>query len=269
MISTEGRDQQPPRRERTQGPRTLDALTEFPRTLLEVTSLSLLWLPLLQEAPKGEPHPVMVLPGFMGGDDSTLMLRRFLARLRYKPEPWLQGRNSGNPKQLEAALLRFYRLHHSMGTKVSLIGQSLGGVYAREIAKEFPDAVRCVITLGSPYGATNSGTTNAMVERMFEQMSGLTVEEMRAQMPADRDLTGLPMPTTSVYSKEDGVVAWHTCIEPETDRSENIRVMGSHVGMAMNPSILSIVADRLAQDPDNWTKFDTQKGCRRFTYPNC
>ena len=235
---------------------------------MEISCLTMQWGILVSQAPKGEPHPVMVLPGFMGGDDSTLLLRRFMARLRYKPLSWLQGTNTGSPEQLDAVMLRFYRLQHVMGTKISLVGQSLGGVYAREIAKQFPDAVRTVITLGSPYGATGSGSTNPMVEALFEQMSGLTVEQMRARMPEERDYKRLAVPATSVFSKTDGVVGWHACIEDETDISENIQVRGSHVGMAMNPDVLRVIADRLAQDPNTWKKFDRTSLCRRAIYPD-
>ena len=251
------------------GPRTFDALLELPRIMLEMSKLSMSWPMLLQAAPNGEPHPVMVLPGFMGGDESTLVLRRFLTRLGYKVLPWLQGTNTGNPGQLEAAMLRFYRLQHAFETRISLVGQSLGGVYARQIAREFPDAVRCVITLGSPYGVNGSGQTNPLVARMFEQMSGVSVEQMRELMPTDRgEHERLSMPATSVYSKEDGVVSWEACVEPETELSENIRVLASHSGMAMNADVLHIVADRLAQDPDNWRRFQSRRGFYGFLFPS-
>ena len=249
------------------GPRLVHSLTEMPRSMLEMSFLGMSWLPLLAEAPKGEAHPVMVLPGFIGGDESTLMLRRFLTRLGYKALPWLQGTNTGNPQLLEGAMRRLFRMHQALGTKISLIGQSLGGVFAREIANEFPDAVRCVVTLGSPYAAIDQGTTNAMVERMFEELSGLTIEQMKARIPQGRRQR-LPLPATSIYSKEDGVVAWQACIEPESELSENIRVLGSHSGMAMHPSVLRVVADRLAQDPNDWQKFDVPNGCSRFLYPD-
>lgn len=252
---------------RSSGPGVLASLTELPRTLFEASMLTAQWSQLLREAPTGEFHPVMVLPGFTAGDESTLMLRRFLTKLGYKSLPWLQGTNTGHPRLLEATMVRFYRLHQTMGCKISLVGQSLGGVFSREIAKQFPEAVRCVITLGSPYGATTGGATNPLVEQLFERMSGMTVEEMRAFMPESREQESLAMPTTSVYSKADGVVGWQTCIEPETEISENIRVWGSHSGMAMNPDVLRIVADRLAQDPEDWRRFDTSTGCRKLIYP--
>lgn len=249
-----------------QGPAMLDSVTELPRAMQEAALLSASWYSLLRTVPRGKSLPVMVLPGFGGGDDSTALLRRFLTRLRYKTFPWQQGTNTGNPNQLEALMLRFYRIHHGLGTPLILIGQSLGGVYAREIAREFPDAVRSVVTLGSPYAATGAESASPMVAALFERMSGVSIEELRDQRPADRPQTPLTMPATSVYSKQDGVVAWQTCIEPESELSENIRVWGSHTGMAMNTSIFHIVADRLAQDPENWRKFEAD-GVRRLMFP--
>ena len=248
------------------GPRMLHSMTEMPRVLLEMSSVSLALPLLVSEAPQGDGHPVLILPGFTAGDGSTSIFRRFLTQLDYKALPWLQGTNTGNRTLLEGIMRRFYRMHKEMGTKISIVGQSLGGVFAREIAREFPDAVRSVVTLGSPFAATH-GTTNPAVEKLFEQLSGSTIEEMRAQMPDPDKQAPLTMPSTAIYSKEDGVVAWQTCIEPETEISENIRVIGSHSGMSMNSHVLHIVADRLAQNPDNWERFDLSRGCRRWFYP--
>jgi pimeloyl-ACP methyl ester carboxylesterase len=254
--------------QRANGPQMVNSLLEIPRVMLEATRLGVSWPTLISSAPKGEPHPVMVLPGFSAGDESTLPLRNFITRLRYKALPWLQGVNTGNPAKLESVMRRFFRMHQVYGTKISLVGQSLGGVFAREIAREFPDAVRCVITLGSPYAAQNGEATNPAIKRLFEEMSGLTVEEMRAMVPSAESQTPLPLPTTSVYSKEDGVVGWQACVEPENELSESVRVLGSHTGMAMNPDVLHLIADRLAQNPASWSKFDRRRGCRQFAYPH-
>ena len=236
-------------------PNPLDAFTEMPRLMAELSCLSLSWPSLVRQAPEGDGHPVLVVPGFTTGDESTLVLRRFLTRLGYHSLPWLQGTNTGNPKVLEGIIRRFYRLHQSFDCPISLVGHSLGGVFAREIARQFPDAVRCVITLGSPYAATSAGTTNPLVEKLFEQMSGLTIEQMRAQVPVADESEELGIPATSIFSKQDGVVGWRTCIEPETDLSESIQVSGSHVGLAMNPATLRVIANRLAQDPSSWSKY--------------
>ncbi len=238
--------------------------------LFEVGRLGYSWPLLLQQAQRGDGHPVMVLPGFLAGDDSTLILRRFLTRLGYVVLPWLHGRNTGKPHLFDGAMRRFYRAHHASGEKVSLVGQSLGGIYAREIAREFPDAVRCVITLGSPFAAEDDEhTAIPLVRQLFELLSEHTAEEMRQRM-GDHDDPRAPLglPSTAVYSRTDGVVAWRACVDREGDLTENVEVRASHVGMAMNPDVLLVVADRLAQVPGDWQRFDRHAGCRRWIYPN-
>lgn len=251
------------------GPSRANFAWELPRLFFEVGRLGLSWPLLLQQAARGDGHPVMVLPGFLGGDDSTLILRRFLTQLGYVSLPWLHGRNTGNPAQLDGAILRFYRAHHASGEKISLIGQSLGGIYAREIARKFPDAVRSVITLGSPFAARDDAhTANPLVTRLFESLSGHTAEEMRRRM-GNRDDPRAPLgiPSTSVYSRSDGVAYWKACVDRESELSENVEVRASHTGMAMNPDVLYVIADRLAQDVQAWQPFDRTRGCRPWAYP--
>lgn len=252
---------------RREGPAMFDSLSELPRVLLEATMLGVTWGILKANAPRGDGHPVMVMPGFMGGDESTLLLRRFLTSLGYKVLPWLQGRNLGRPELLEGAMRRFYRAWQAYETPISLVGQSLGGVFSREIARKFPDATRCVITLGSPFAATEHGNTNPMIGRLFEEMSGLSVEEMRARFGQGDPRAALPMPSTAIYSKRDGVVAWDTCIERDSPLAESIEVQGSHSGMAVSPDVLHVVADRLAENPAKWRKFDRKLGMRCLVYP--
>lgn len=254
--------------QRHRGPSNIQLAWELPRVLFEASRLGFSWPLLLQQAPRGDGHPVMVLPGFLGGDDSTLILRRFLTRLGYVALPWLHGRNTGNPHLLEGAIRRFYRAHHASGEKISLVGQSLGGIYARQIAREFPDAVRCVITLGSPFAARDDeNTANPMVQQLYESLSGHTAEEMRARMGSHDPQAPLGLPSTAVYSRTDGVASWHSCMEREGALAENVEVRASHTGMAVNPDVLNVVADRLAQDPGNWRKFDRRQGCRSWVYP--
>ena len=249
------------------GPGALLFASEVPRVVCEISRLSWSWGLLVASARRGDGHPVMVLPGFMAGDESTFLLRRFLTRIGYVSLPWLQGRNIGAPTLLEGAMRRFYRAHHAYGEKISLVGQSLGGVFAREIAREFPDAVRQVITLGSPFGVNDEAETNAIVAKLFENMSGLSVEEMRARMEQIDPREGLEVPSTAIYSKTDGVVSWQACVEETSAIAENVEVTGSHSGMAMNPDVLHVLADRLSQDVANWQPFDRATGVRGLIYP--
>ncbi len=250
------------------GPELFDFISEGPRLLFEVSTMAMSWQMLRISAPRGDAHPVMVLPGFMGGDGSTAFLRRFLDGLGYVTLPWLQGQNVGRLDLLEGAMRRFYRAHQSYGVKISLIGQSLGGVFARRIAQEFPDAVRSVITLGSPYAADSDNVAHPLVTRLFKSMSGSSVHDLREMPEAFVAAHELPMPTTSIYSKRDGVVDWRACIEAVGPTRENVEVRGSHTGMAMAPEVLHVIADRLAQDPARWQPFDRKSGCRAFLYPS-
>lgn len=250
---------------RGRSPNALHSATELPRVLLEMTSLAYSW-PLLGNAPRGDRHPVLTLPGFTAGDDSTALLRRFLKRLGYRPLPWTLGQNTGSFEIQERLLHYFQRLTEEYDEPISLVGQSLGGVYARELARQFPAAVRCIVTLGSPFSSNGPESANPLVGRLFEYMSGLSLDDMRIR---NRVLASEPppVPSTAVYSKADGVVHWSACLEYRGERSENVEVHGSHTGMALNPLVFHVLADRLAQQPQQWRPFDRQRGCRAMWFP--
>lgn len=208
--------------------------------------------PALQRAPAGDGHAVLVFPGLSASDASTLPLRSYLRTLDYDARGWSQGFNFG-PRAgvLDNAKRALAQACEASGRKVSLIGWSLGGVYARELAKEMPDCVRCVITLGSPFAA-HPKSTNAW--RIYELTSGrdITREHSSYDLP-----TAPPVPTTSIYSRSDGIVAWRGSIQrPDHGQTENIEVIASHIGMGLNPSAWWAVADRLAQPEGGWTPFD-------------
>jgi pimeloyl-ACP methyl ester carboxylesterase len=217
--------------------------------------------PWLSQLPRGDGHPVVVFPGLGASDASTLPLRQFLRQRGYTPYAWQQGFNFG-PRHgvLDAVRSRVQHIAERHGEAVSLVGWSLGGIYAREIAKEQPAIARCVVTLGSPF-AGHPRATNAW--RFYELVSGQAVhsdEELLAQIrrpPA--------CPTTSIYSRTDGIVAWQCSLNEAAPHTENIEVHASHVGMGLNPLALYVVADRLAQPPGAWQPFDL-KGARRWFY---
>jgi pimeloyl-ACP methyl ester carboxylesterase len=217
-------------------------------------------LPWLRRLPAGDSHPVIVFPGLGAADMTTVPLRNFLQHLGYSAYPWQQGFNFG-PRRgvLDAVRAQVQRVAERHGEKVSLIGWSLGGLYAREMAKELPALARCVITLGSPF-AGHPRATNAW--RFYQAVSGQDVHD-----PAlIEQIRGTPpVPTTSIYSRTDGVVAWQCSLNEESPLAENIEVHASHIGMGMNPLALYAVADRLRQDPEHWQRFDVQ-GARRWFY---
>jgi pimeloyl-ACP methyl ester carboxylesterase len=214
---------------------------------------SLLLSPLLMRAPRGDGHPVLTLPGFLASDLSMAPMRRYLRGLGYDAYAWKMGRNVGGFSRKRAALLdRLTEIHAATGRKVSLVGWSLGGVYARDLALQAPQMVRYVVTLGSPF-AGDVRATNAT--RLYEALSGEAVQEdsaLRAAIAGD-----LPVPTTSIYSRTDGIVNWRTCLVRPSDTAENIEVhLASHVGLGVNAAALWAVADRLAQTEGEFSQFD-------------
>lgn len=216
--------------------------------------------PWLRKLPMGDGHSVLVLPGLGANDLSTQPLRSFLDGLGYQTHPWKQGFNFG-PRHgvLHRVTEQARALAHNAGRPISLIGWSLGGIYAREVAKEVPSLVRCVVTLGTPFTG-HPRATNAW--RFYEMVSGQKTHDPELIEQIRR---APPVPTTSIYSKTDGIVAWQCSINEPAPRTENIEVHASHVGMGLNPLALYAVADRLAQDPARWQPFDAQ-GARRWFY---
>jgi pimeloyl-ACP methyl ester carboxylesterase len=217
---------------------------------------SVLSLPILRHAPKGDGQPVLVFPGLVAGDASTVPLRAYLKRLGYVPYGWNQGINAG-PRHgvLAGCRERIEEIHAEHGRSISLVGWSLGGLYAREMAKLLPGMVRQVITLGSPFSG-HPHATHAW--RLFEYVSGHSASDPKLM---DRLREAPPVPTTSMYSKSDGVVAWQCSIQAPGRQTENVEVMASHLGLGMNPLALYALADRLAQKEGKWKPF-SRRGLR-------
>ncbi len=216
--------------------------------------------PILSAAPRGDGHPVLVLPGLAAGDATTAILRRFLKSRGYAASGWGQGLNLGlRPGVLERAHDTLRALYREHGRAVSIIGWSLGGLYARELAKLSPEMVRLVITLGSPFTG-HPRETNAW--RLYEFVSGHRIGSHDFHGP----LRTPPLaPTTSIWSPNDGIVSWRCSVETRRDLAENIVVDSSHFGLGAHPAALYAIADRLAQPEGHWQTFHL-KGWRRFVY---
>lgn len=201
---------------------------------------------LLRELPRGDGHPVLVVPGFGANDRSTRPLRDILERLGYAAHGWGQGRNLGMNRVIRHHLRALLpALHKEHGSRVSLIGWSLGGVFARELARHQPENVRRVITLGSPINHRPDATN---VDALYRRLNPAYVPDLeafrqRCQAP--------PVPCTAVYSRSDGIVAWQTSLENPAPNTENVEVSGSHLGMGVNPEVIRVIAGRLAlPEPD-------------------
>lgn len=206
--------------------------------------------------PKGDGHPVITLPGFLGSDGSTAPLRGVLNDIGYKAHPWGLGRNlTVSEKRDEELSELLQEVYGRYDRKVSLVGWSLGGVFAREMAKMHPDLVRNVISLGSPI-TPDQNMTNA--KALYEQMNGPIEEAHGERLSTVHEPP--PVPTTSIFSKTDGVVAWQGSIQENADwhaDTENIEVpAASHFGLGVNPLVMYLIADRLSQPEDEWSPFD-------------
>jgi pimeloyl-ACP methyl ester carboxylesterase len=249
---------------RAHPPSRLLALTEPSRALGEYAAFIAL-RPLLSLLPKGDGHGVLVLPGFMASDTSTGPMRRLLLQLGYDAVGWKLGRNVRvDNVRVEAMAGCLDELFQRTGGKVSVIGWSLGGVFARELAKLAPEKVRQVITLGSPI---SDDRNHSNARRLFEMLNGAEPEPM-SQGNFRKLAEAPPVPTTSILTKADGVVHWRGSVQhPGTNpQTENIEVFASHVGLGVNPAAMIAIADRLAQPEGSWAPFEA-KGCTSLAFP--
>lgn len=207
---------------------------------------------LIDRWPHGDGHPVLVIPGFLAGPPSTAFLRQVLRRLGYRAHDWGLGTNLGyRPSMKEDLPARLRRLRQRYGgRRVSLIGWSAGGIYARELARAYPDDVRFVITLGAPFRGNHQANTAWRVWSVLNR--GSDAAHAVSEAARIRREQPLEVPTTCIYSKSDGIVAWQCCTSPPAPLTENIEVRSSHLGYGHNLGALYVVADRLAQPENRW-----------------
>jgi pimeloyl-ACP methyl ester carboxylesterase len=195
--------------------------------------------------PPGDGHPVVIFPGLAADSLSTRPLRQLCEQLGYATYDWGRGQNTGpegDPESwFDELALDVRALIRPHAAPASLIGWSLGGIYAREVAKRLGDAARQVITLGTPFAGTPDETNAVWLYRLLNG----------AQPPAEPSLVqrvarAPAVPTTSIYTRSDGVVAWLACIQPGSNAHvDNIEVSGSHCGLGWNSEVLEIVAHKL------------------------
>jgi pimeloyl-ACP methyl ester carboxylesterase len=241
-------------------PSWLSSMLEV-RSVFEIASLPYA-LPMLMHAPHGDGHPVLLLPGFMGSEGSLIGLEMFLRSRGYAVQTWGLGRNVGfRPGHASAIEQKIRYMHHESGRKVSLVGWSLGGVFALYGAHQASECVRNVITLGSPVTVDASGTAVPpllkALYRLIAHPMGAAAHSMQPRAKIMRDSKLPSVPVSCLYSLSDGVVPpQEATIEGDPALHENVRVWGSHTGLGFNPLVLQIVADRLAQPEGQWRPFE-------------
>jgi len=240
-------------------PPLMNSLLEL-RAPFEALSL-LPTLPLLSKAPQGDGQPVMVLPGFLTGDGATFILRRFLAKQGFTVFPWEQGRNPGLRQDIYENLERRVRDHYeALGQKISLVGWSLGGLYARTLSHRMPEYIRQVITLGSPFAlnanfSVGDVAVSGPIIKLYEKLNPNYQDDLLANGEPVWALAP-PVPSTAIYTQEDGIASWKYCIDNIGHCTENIRISGSHTGLTHNPLVMYVIADRLSQKEGLWSPFN-------------
>ncbi len=239
--------------------RPLQVWMDATRSASELAA-SVLASPLLAAEPRGDGHSVLVLPGWLAGDASTLPLRRWLAFLGYDVHGWRQGTNRGPTIGNVAALQRTVRdLADRSGQPVSIIGWSLGGQYAYQLARGNPASVRQVITLGTP--ARMRWTGSRVTSRLAD--SPARTRFLPPFTPRSWDQPGpLRVPVTAIHAKSDPIAAWRSCLVPAGPRRQNLGVRSSHLGFGHNPAVLHVIAHRLGTDPRRWTPYEPSRAMR-------
>jgi pimeloyl-ACP methyl ester carboxylesterase len=208
--------------------------------------------PLVPRLPHGDGHSVLVLPGLLADDISTRALRTVLRRLGYDVHGWGLGRNIGPTAACVTGMRDLVdTLTDTSGKPVTIIGWSLGGIFARDLARRSPVAVRQVVTLGSPFRLARNSQSRAT--KVFDRFSHLHVEHRT--LPLESEALPLGVPATSIYSHFDGIVHWQTCLDTPGEHCENIAVMASHLGLGHHPASIWAIADRLAQPEGTWKRF--------------
>jgi pimeloyl-ACP methyl ester carboxylesterase len=250
-----------------QAPNFLLMASELFRAGLEQLSVPLFSGALLT-APRGDGHPVLVLPGFATSDASTFLLRIYLASLGYDVHAWELGRNMGMETVGPARrplIDRIDAIAQKSGRNVSLVGWSLGGVMARQVSAQRREHIRQIVTISSPFGG-NPYASN--VWRQYEEAVGMRFDHPEMQLNLAEGAVIPSVPSTAIYSKTDGIVAWENCVDPHEELTDNVEVVGSHMGLCTNPAVLILVANRLAQPDGQWRHFNAREMPFPWMYPS-
>ena len=247
-------------------PKLRHSISELGRVALEAGT-SVLCKGLFKTLPEGDGHTVMTIPGFMGADGSTAMLRKFLNERGYNAVPWGMGRNASDARadsmdkfmrhraELEGQIVqRIEEEFHSSGRKLTLIGWSLGGLYAVALAHRYPQYIRQVITLGTPFGDPRGTALYSVMARMNQQSEDESEESLRRWVDYTYSGGELQVPVLTLYSESDGIVGKGIArCEGDPRYVTNMAVMASHVGFPFNPLVFAVIANHMVAPDQRWS----------------
>ena len=220
--------------------------------LFELSRL-LVSFPFLFNQPRGKRQPVIIFPPHGTGDGSTALLKAYLRLLGYRARGWGLGRNSGKiALLLPRALRRVASFAKRSNQKVALIGWSFGGYVARELARERPDLISCVITLGTP---VVGGPKYTALSEKYRKL-GMDIEAIATEIEFRSQASPLETPIVAIYSRSDPIVAWQACIDRRTPNVEHVEVRTTHYGFGFSPAVYRIIAQCLAQ-PNNRSRHES------------
>ena len=244
-------------------PRLRHSVMELGRVVLEMGSAALLG-PVLNALPGGDGHTIMTIPGFMGADGSTSRLRKFLNQRGYRAVPWGLGRNAADVRSRnlddflehrarteEAIAARVEMEYRTSGRKLTLIGWSLGGLYAVALAHRYPRWIRQVITLGTPYGDPRGTALYSVMGNLYDN----DVAEDALERWVAHTYSGgtLRVPVLALYSESDGIVgAGIARCQGDPQFVTNMAVVASHVGFPFNPLVFAVIANHLVEPHLRW-----------------
>ena len=257
-------------------PPLFNALLET-RAIVEWSSM--FWLyPFIPKHKSEREKPVLLIPPYLGNDNSTAFVRKYLKSLGFKTYKWELGVNMINSKSLPKLIEKLDEIFEKHQEKVNLVGWSGGGIFAKIIANRYPEKVAKLITIGSPvWGVKNMKTP---IITTLEFIRGARLKERNEKFI--KELEEIPnLPITCIYTKTDGLIPWKNCMEAETYRDDikNVEVFGSHCGMGANATVLLTVASALNANTEKAAKksiiqkvetlffprFWTEKGVSKFT----
>ena len=246
-------------------PKLSHSISEIGRVVVELGS-SFLLNPVLKGVPRGDGHTIIVIPGFMGADGSTSRLRKFLCDAGYNAIPWELGRNASEvrPASLEDFIehraivedqvaAQADREKRRTGRKVTIIGWSLGGLYAVGMAHRFPNLIRQVVTLGTPYGDPRGTALYSVMGRVYNNEVEVDEAMLRHWVDFTYSRGTLKVPVLALFSESDGIVgAGIARCEGDPDYVTNMAVMASHVGFPFNPLVFAVIGNHLVEPHLRW-----------------